>query len=351
MHLRLSEIGSQGDLGEAEPGRLERRLRQPVSSDSFWPEPVGTRPLGGDDPPRSIPPRPTLGAFARSHPGLNRKPSLLHHRQGFEPPQALNRHGHRRCEPACAGRDRYADLPRTSAVVQRGVSPSAVRRMVCRTPRAVPLPPLVGRNKFTNGQGVAAQAPNDRRRTMKRVAIAFLPAELARHFHLTRASPCRARNGPTYGRRTESDREGSSGRLIAIRRTSSAPTTPVGSPSSSNPAASQRLSRPIHLRNRPIRHDRARPGSRSRPDRPRTPAWAPPGANGRRSEHVGSESGGYRFSDTPTFTLDVDIRPEGDRLVNGDARCAEGYQGSLSCHTGEHGFAFESIGGENWSSP
>jgi len=58
-----------------------------------------------------------------------------------------------------------------------------------------------------------------------------------------------------------------------------------------------------------------------------------------------SESGGYRFSDTPMFTLDVEIRPEGDRLVNGDARCAEGYQGSLSCHTGEHGFAFESIGG------
>lgn len=51
MHLRLSDIGSQGDLGEAEPGRLERRLRQPVSSDSFWPEPVGTRPLGGDDHP------------------------------------------------------------------------------------------------------------------------------------------------------------------------------------------------------------------------------------------------------------------------------------------------------------
>jgi hypothetical protein len=37
-------------------------------------------------------------------------------------------------------------------VIQRGVSPSAVRRMVCRTPSAVPLPPLVGRNKFTNGQ-------------------------------------------------------------------------------------------------------------------------------------------------------------------------------------------------------
>ena len=142
----------QGDLGEAEAGLLERRLRQPVSSDSYWPEPVGTRPLGGDDPPRSDPRRPTLRAFARSHPELHRKPPLLHHRQGFEPPQALNRHGHRRCEPACAGRDRYADLPRTSAVIQRGVSPSAVRRMVCRTPSAVPLPPLVGRNKFTNGQ-------------------------------------------------------------------------------------------------------------------------------------------------------------------------------------------------------
>jgi hypothetical protein len=49
-----------------------------------------------------------------------------------------------------------------------------------------------------------------------------------------------------------------------------------------------------------------------------------------------------------TFSRDVDILPEGHRLVNGDARCAMGYQGSLSCHTGEHGFAFASIWGENW---
>ena len=27
---------------------------------------------------------------------------------------------------------------------------------------------------------------------------------------------------------------------------------------------------------------------------------------------------------------------------------AMGYQGSLSCQTGEHGFAFASIWGENW---
>jgi hypothetical protein len=58
-----------------------------------------------------------------------------------------------------------------------------------------------------------------------------------------------------------------------------------------------------------------------------------------------------RFSDTPTFIRPVDILPEGDRLVNGDARCAKGYQGSLSCHTGEHRFAFASICGETPSLP
>ena len=33
-----------------------------------------------------------------------------------------------------------------------------------------------------------------------------------------------------------------------------------------------------------------------------------------------------RFSDTPTFSRDVDILPEGDRLENGDARSAKGCQ-------------------------
>jgi hypothetical protein len=53
------------------------------------------------------------------------------------------------------------------------------------------------------------------------------------------------------------------------------------------------------------------------------------------------------IEDTPMFTRDVDILLEGHRLGNGDARCAVGYQGALSCHIGEHGFAFASIWGEN----
>ena len=39
----------------------------------------------------------------------------------------------------------------------------------------------------------------------------------------------------------------------------------------------------------------------------------------------------FRFSATPTCTRDVDILPEGHRLVNGDSRCALGYQGLLTC--------------------
>jgi hypothetical protein len=38
------------------------------------------------------------------------------------------------------------------------------------------------------------------------------------------------------------------------------------------------------------------------------PTWARPGANGTVADR--SEPGSYRFPDTPTFTLDVDIRPE-----------------------------------------
>ena len=76
------------------------------------------------------------------------------------------------------------------------------------------------------------------------------------------------------------------------------------------------------------------------------PIWVPPGANQTAADR--SEPDSYRFPDTATFTRDVDILPEGHRLVTGDARCAMDSQGSLSCHTGEHGFAFASICGENW---
>jgi hypothetical protein len=48
------------------------------------------------------------------------------------------------------------------------------------------------------------------------------------------------------------------------------------------------------------------------------PIWVSSGANWTVANR--SEPGSYRFSDTPTFTRDVDILPEGHRLVNGDAR-------------------------------
>jgi hypothetical protein len=50
----------------------------------------------------------------------------------------------------------------------------------------------------------------------------------------------------------------------------------------------------------------------------------------RRPPTMRLEPGSYRFSDAPTFTLDVDILQEGDRLGNADAGCAVGYQGALS---------------------
>lgn len=53
----------------------------------------------------------------------------------------------------------------------------------------------------------------------------------------------------------------------------------------------------------------------------------------------------YVRSDTPTFTRDVDDLPEGHRLVNGDAWCAVGYQGSLTCYSGANGFTLAWWGG------
>ena len=50
-------------------------------------------------------------------------------------------------------------------------------------------------------------------------------------------------------------------------------------------------------------------------------------------------------SDTLTFTRDVDVLPEGHQLRNGDAFCLVGYQGSVSCATGEHGFTNYSVFG------
>jgi hypothetical protein len=65
----------------------------------------------------------------------------------------------------------------------------------------------------------------------------------------------------------------------------------------------------------------ARPGAAVFPIPSRSvsnPDLVPPGANQTVANR--SEPGSYRFSDTPTFTRDVDILPEGHRLVNGDAK-------------------------------
>ena len=57
------------------------------------------------------------------------------------------------------------------------------------------------------------------------------------------------------------------------------------------------------------------------------------------------QPGEYRHSDALTFTRDVDVLPEGHQLVNGPAYCLVGFQGSVSCSTGAHGFTHYSIFG------
>jgi hypothetical protein len=64
--------------------------------------------------------------------------------------------------------------------------------------------------------------------------------------------------------------------------------------------------------------------------------FPPPGTN--QTVATAEEAASYRFSLTPTFTREVDLLPEGRQLVNGDAKCARGLQGSMLCETGEHGF-------------
>ena len=53
----------------------------------------------------------------------------------------------------------------------------------------------------------------------------------------------------------------------------------------------------------------------------------------------------YVTSDAFTFTRDVDMLNSGYRLVNGDAWCAVGYQGTVSCATGANGFILSGIYG------
>ncbi len=77
------------------------------------------------------------------------------------------------------------------------------------------------------------------------------------------------------------------------------------------------------------------------------PATYPsPGTN--QTVATGWEAASYRYSVTPTFTRDVDVLPEGRMVVNGDAKCKRGLQGSMSCQTGEHGFRLSYSSGQNW---
>jgi hypothetical protein len=78
----------------------------------------------------------------------------------------------------------------------------------------------------------------------------------------------------------------------------------------------------------------------------RVPANPPPGTN--QTVASADEPGCYRFSLTPTFSREVDVLPEGRRLENGGAKCQRGYQGSVSCRSGEHGFVLSTTWGENW---
>ena len=73
------------------------------------------------------------------------------------------------------------------------------------------------------------------------------------------------------------------------------------------------------------------------------PTVVPPGAN--QTVATPQQPADYRHSDGWEFTRDVDVLPEGHQLRNGDAFCLVGYQGSVSCTTGEHGFTNYSVFG------
>lgn len=56
----------------------------------------------------------------------------------------------------------------------------------------------------------------------------------------------------------------------------------------------------------------------------------------------GSGPARYATSPTPTFTRDVDVLLAGHRIDHGAASCAVGYQGTVNCRIGEHGFVLSS---------
>ncbi|MGU3654528.1 hypothetical protein [Mycolicibacterium sp. A43C] len=54
---------------------------------------------------------------------------------------------------------------------------------------------------------------------------------------------------------------------------------------------------------------------------------------------MAGQPGYFRFSDTPSFTRDVDVLPAGHRIENWGVSCAVDEQDAVICSTyGEHGF-------------
>jgi hypothetical protein len=73
------------------------------------------------------------------------------------------------------------------------------------------------------------------------------------------------------------------------------------------------------------------------------PTVVPPGAD--QTVATPWQPAEYRHSGALTFSRDVDVLPEGYQLRNGDSFCLVGYQGSVSCTAGEHGFTNYSVFG------
>ncbi|MGI9163658.1 MAG: hypothetical protein ACR2JI_12170 [Mycobacterium sp.] len=69
----------------------------------------------------------------------------------------------------------------------------------------------------------------------------------------------------------------------------------------------------------------------------------PPGTN--QTVAGPGEPATYVQSDAQTFTRDVDVLAQGYRVLNGAAWCAVGFQGSVSCSTGDNGFTLTAVGG------
>lgn len=69
----------------------------------------------------------------------------------------------------------------------------------------------------------------------------------------------------------------------------------------------------------------------------------PPGTN--QTVASAQQPAQYVHSDVSTFTRAVDELPAGHRLVNGNAWCVAGWQGSVSCVSGNNGFTIAWWGG------